>query len=44
MAQELDQLGQSSLVLSGPNWYVTSTDDGSLFDAQEAIGGRMIEG
>lgn len=44
MAQELDQLGQSSLVLSGPNWYVTSTDEGSLFDAQETIGGRMIEG
>lgn len=44
MAEELDQLGQSSLVLSGPNWYVTSTDEDSLFDAQEAIGGRMIEG
>lgn len=44
MAEELDQLGQSGLVLLGPNWHVTSTDDGSLFDAQEAVGGRMIEG
>ena len=44
MAQNLGDYGASSLVLSGPNWYLTSTDEDSLVASQKAIGGQLIQG
>lgn len=44
MAQNLGDYGASSLVLSGPNWYLTSTDEDSVVASQKAIGGQLIQG
>ncbi len=44
MAKSLGEYGASALVLSGPNWYVTSTEDDSLLEAQKVIGGSLLKG